>query len=404
MATAVALLLVPASAAADPPTNDEPPTISGTAQQGATLTASEGQWSGTPAPTFSYQWQRCNESGGSCDDISGAEQSTYTVAAADVGSRLRVQVTATNADGSASENSSTTAVVVPAAPVNVNRPAISGTPRQGRTLTASQGTWKNNPTAFFYQWLRCDAESDACQPISGAVQPTYVLGAADVGSRIRVRVVATNAGGASPAVRSARTGVVRVPVPTNTARPTLAGTPREGNTLTASPGTWGGFPTSFMYSWRRCDRAGRSCDAIAGASDQNYQLGAADIGSTIRISVRAINAGGPSSPVSSAATENIKPILFKLGKLKRNRQRGTAKLKVNLGAPGTVSLRRTAKVKGANRDLDTARAVKLKIKPRGGVKRRLRRNGKAKVRLFVTYDSELSGPRTKQRRVTLKRR
>jgi len=92
------------------PTNTALPTISGAAAAGQTLSASTGTWTGNPT-SFAYQWQRCDPSGASCADIAGASTSTYTVAAGDAGSTLRVAVTATNSAGSATAVSPPTAAV-----------------------------------------------------------------------------------------------------------------------------------------------------------------------------------------------------------------------------------------------------------------------------------------------------
>jgi LVIVD repeat len=78
------------------------PNISGTAQQGKTLTASTGTWSGSPAPTFRYKWERCTSRG--CTAISNQTGRTYRVTLADVGDRLEVVVTASNVAGSASSS------------------------------------------------------------------------------------------------------------------------------------------------------------------------------------------------------------------------------------------------------------------------------------------------------------
>ena len=92
------------------PSNTSPPTISGTAQQGQTLTATTGAWNGAPT-SFSFQWLRCNAAGDACAAIAGAISNTYTAQAADVGSTLRVRVTATNASGSTAADSAPTAAV-----------------------------------------------------------------------------------------------------------------------------------------------------------------------------------------------------------------------------------------------------------------------------------------------------
>jgi hypothetical protein len=98
---------------AAPPANTSPPTISGTAQQGQTLTVTQGTWSGTPAPTLAEQWQRCDSAGANCVPIAGATSSTYTLTAADVGHTIRAQVTASNARGSSTATSQQTALVAP---------------------------------------------------------------------------------------------------------------------------------------------------------------------------------------------------------------------------------------------------------------------------------------------------
>lgn len=87
------------------PVNIAVPTISGTVTQGSTLTSTTGTWTGAPAPTFTYQWQR------GTNDISGATNNTYTIQAADATNTLRCVVTATNPLGAVSANSANTTTV-----------------------------------------------------------------------------------------------------------------------------------------------------------------------------------------------------------------------------------------------------------------------------------------------------
>jgi hypothetical protein len=111
--TAVVQEPVPPPSATKPSPGGEPPVISGSAIVDTTLTSSTGAWSGNPAPTFAYQWQKC---GSSCDPIGGATGSSYKIAPGDAGARLRVVVTATNSAGSASATSAETSTVKAAGP------------------------------------------------------------------------------------------------------------------------------------------------------------------------------------------------------------------------------------------------------------------------------------------------
>jgi hypothetical protein len=104
------------------------------------------------------------------------------------------------------------------------------------------------------------------------------------------------------------------PAPTNTTLPTITGTAQQGQTLTAHNGSWTGEPTGFAYQWQRCDSTGANCSPIATATAQTYLLVAADVGSTLRVAVTASNAGGNSTPASSAQTAVVQQGTATFGK------------------------------------------------------------------------------------------
>jgi hypothetical protein len=106
------------------PVNTDPPTISGTPQEGKTLTGDRGGWSNTPAG-YDYFWLRCDKNGGSCSTISGARSRDYTLKTVDVGNTLRFRVRAQNNDGS------TTATSVPSAVIQKAAAPAPPTPSRG---------------------------------------------------------------------------------------------------------------------------------------------------------------------------------------------------------------------------------------------------------------------------------
>ena len=77
------------------PTNTSLPTVTGVAQQGQTLTVSNGIWTNSPT-SYAYQWNRCTST---CTSISGANSSSYVATASDVGDTLDATVIAANAGG-----------------------------------------------------------------------------------------------------------------------------------------------------------------------------------------------------------------------------------------------------------------------------------------------------------------
>jgi hypothetical protein len=181
-----------------------------------------------------------NSDGSNCSFISGATSSFYTLTVDDVGSRMRIRVTASNSLGAqtAASNASTavtatsTTTPVAQAPSNSLLPSIFGTTAVGSTLTSSVGLWTGTaPLLYSYQWLRCGADGGqstgvGCTAISGATGTQYAVVAADLAGRLRVQVTARNTLGtntvtsnATAQVQAAGTTPPPPPPPTGTLPP-----------------------------------------------------------------------------------------------------------------------------------------------------------------------------------------
>jgi hypothetical protein len=178
-ATLVCLSVVTASAtpAAAAPVNTTPPSITGTAEYAATLTAQPGTWSPTPT-SYAYRWLRDGEA------IPKADQPTYVPGLDDLDHRLSVEVTASDGSTSAVAVSAETEPVARALLKAKGGQKVVGEARYTRTLVAKAGSWSSKPTRISYQWLRFG------EPIAGATSRRYAIGLEDFDTRLRVEITA----------------------------------------------------------------------------------------------------------------------------------------------------------------------------------------------------------------------
>ena len=310
-------LTSPATAAVDAAPNSPAtgaPSITGTAQVGETLTADTsgiGDSDGLDQRVLQLPVGKPMTS--STDtDITGATDSTYTLAAADEGKTIKVKVSFTDDAGNDETLTSGATAAVDAAPNSpaTGAPAIAGTAQVGETLTAdTSGIGDSDGLAnvsYSYQWIRNDGTTDT--DITGEADSTYTLVAEDEGKTIKVGVSFTDDAANEESLTSVATGAVAAaPNSPATGAPSISGTAQVGETLTA--GTSGiadadGLANvSYGYQWVANDE---STDTdIAGATDSTYTLAAADEGKTVKVKVSFTDDAGNDETLTSPATAAV---------------------------------------------------------------------------------------------------
>jgi hypothetical protein len=207
-------------------------------------------------------------------------------------------------------------------PTKRSDPSIQGTPQEGQTLEGRTGQWLMDnglnctDCNYRYTWQRCNVDLSGCADVPGRTGYSYLLGADDVGKRLRfVEWVFKRDCGA----HNTQTGTIEchdiekngasaptvaiqprpIVTPQFTGTPTVAGRPMEDEILRATGATWTGQGTiTKTFFWQRCNTAGEACATLAGATGAAYRLSADDVGWRIRVVETATNAGGTSQAVS----------------------------------------------------------------------------------------------------------
>jgi hypothetical protein len=174
ISTAVAVfigLVAPASAGADAkPTFTEGPAVAGIPRESEVLTATAA-WTGDPAPTVSWRWQRCEKSNSTkCTAIAGAASPTYRVVAADVGSRLRVRIRLENSAGQTAARSEPTSPVEPA-PAPEPEPTPEPTPEPQPEPEPEPEQNETPPSASPPVAFDAPANPVIGPPVAGEAQP-----------------------------------------------------------------------------------------------------------------------------------------------------------------------------------------------------------------------------------------
>ncbi len=156
-----------------PPSNTVLPAITGTTQEGSTLTSSTGTWSGYAPMSFTFQWQRCTPG---CVDIGGATTASYTLTAADAGTTVRARVTAANTCmtgcGTTSVTSATTSTVSAS---DVDQPTSAPTIVEGTSPDYQYVVNGTIPTVWYNPTVNGDfvVRSGAADATSGVKQVDF---------------------------------------------------------------------------------------------------------------------------------------------------------------------------------------------------------------------------------------
>ena len=298
------------------------PTISGTPEVGQTLTLDISEIADADglthaSYTYLYQWLRTGA------EIPEATDTSYALADADEGKTIKVRVSFTDdANNTESRTSAATVAVAPrpnSPPTGA--PTINGTPQVRRTLSVDTSSIADADgmeyAVFRYQWL---ADTDfATLEFHGENSPTYTLGPLSEGLAIKVKVFYTDDRGHTETLTSEATEAVIAAEPNSepTGLPTISGTPRVDETLTADTSAIndanGLTNVSYTYVWMGThvvvdETSGISYTIGFQSPDQTsptYALTPADQGATIKVRVTFTDDDGYQESLTSAATEPV---------------------------------------------------------------------------------------------------
>ncbi len=108
------------------------------------------------------------------------------------------------------------AFAVAGAPAEISPPTIAGFAEEGETLQELHGGWTPKPTAFDYQWERCNVSGHGCTAIPGARAQSLTIPGGGAGYTLKVRETAHDESGPNSAV-SAPLGPINSDLPVLTA-------------------------------------------------------------------------------------------------------------------------------------------------------------------------------------------
>ena len=305
------------------------PTISGTARVGQTLSAAKGTVAdvdGMPADSsFAWQWIRVD--GSTESDISGATAGTYTLVAADAGKKVKVKLSFTDSDGTAeSRTSAATATVGANARPTGAAKTVSTSEDTAYTFAAADFGFSDTDSGDALHSVKITAlpaagkGALALDGTAVAANGTVTKAELDDGDLVYTPPANENGTGyasfsfkvSDGAAESAAAYTITIDVTAvndaATGQPTISGTARVGQTLSAAKGSVAdvdGMPadSSFAWQWIRVD--GSTESNISGATAGTYTLAAADQGKKLKVKLSFTDSDGTAESRTSAATATV---------------------------------------------------------------------------------------------------
>ena len=233
----------------------------------------------------------------------GATGTEYELEAADLGSRLRVTVTASNTGGSIPAGSAASAEVKAGAPSATSSTTITTLRRGGPDCETGAGLGRRPCLHMNGNGVsrRFSATSNARPSMARPDRNTRSAKQARTQPADHVRPPIAEGSAESEATSDE----VEPGPPAELSAPSIAGTTEAGSTLTANNGEWSAAEASYGYQWESCNVSGGECEPIEGATEREYEFGEGDIGTTLEVQVTVTGSAG-STQVSSAASAAIR--------------------------------------------------------------------------------------------------
>jgi Ca2+-binding RTX toxin-like protein len=283
-------------------------TIVGAATEGQGLTATTTTLSDADGlGALNYQWQQ-SINGEEWSNIDGATRATLTTDDPQVGQRLRVIVSYTDARGTAETvTSAATGAIANVNDLPEGVVTITGTPTEDETLTVNTSnlTDTDGLGAFRYQWQQ-SANGTTWSDIDGATGTSFTPDDPQVGQRLRVRVSYTDGRGTAEVVHSVATPAITNINDLPAGLLPIIGTPARGQSLTASVAdvTDADGLGSFSYQWQQSPD-GTTWNNILGATSLTFIPATAQVGQRLRMVGSYTDRRGTAERVESAATAAI---------------------------------------------------------------------------------------------------